>query len=245
MKITDGIQMLEVSVNLMGKPEMIYPTLIKDKDTMILVDTGYPNQLKQVQESFNSAKLSFSELNKIILTHQDIDHVGGLPCILTESTQKIEILTHEIEREYIEGEKYPVKLAALEARLDSLPEQMKKIYEALKGFYSNLHVKIDRTLSHGEELPYLGGIHVIFTPGHTPGHICLFHKQSRTLIAGDALAVENGTLVTTSSSINFNNSLYIDSLRKLSKYDIEAVICYHGGLYKGNVTQRIIELINN
>lgn len=245
MKIADGIEMLEVSVNLMGNPEMIYPSLIKDKDTMILVDTGYPNQLMQIQESFNTANLSFSELNKIILTHQDIDHVGGLPSILKESTQKLEILTHEIEKEYIEGEKYPVKLAALEARLDSLPEQMKKIQEALKGFYSNLHVKIDRTLSDGEELPYLGGIIVIFTPGHTPGHICLYLKQSKTLIAGDALAVENGALVTASSSINFNNSLYIDSLRKLSNYDIETVICYHGGLYKGNVSKQIIELISN
>ncbi|MFL0245694.1 MBL fold metallo-hydrolase [Candidatus Clostridium stratigraminis] len=245
MKIVDGIEMLEVSVNLMGTPEKIYPTLIKDKDNMILVDTGYPNQQRQVQESFSTANLSFSKLNKIILTHQDIDHVGGLPSILKESTQKIEILTNELEKEYIEGEKYPVKLAALEARLEYLPEQMKKVYEALKGFYSNLHVKIGRTLSDGDVLPYLGGITIIFTPGHTPGHICLYHKQSKTLIAGDALAVENGTLVMTSSSINLNNSLYIDSLRKLSNYDIEAVICYHGGLYKGSAAQRILELINN
>lgn len=244
MKIAYGIEMLEVSVALMGKPEMIYPTLIKDKDAMILVDTGYPNQLEQVHKSFYDTGLSFDMINKIILTHQDVDHIGGLPSILKELPQNIEILAHEIEKEYIQGEKLPIKLALLEAKLDSVPEQMKTIYEALKAFYNNCHVRINKTLSDGDELPYCGGITVIFTPGHTPGHICLYHKQSKTLIAGDALAVDNGTLVTSPSNINFNQDLYISSLKKLSKYDIENVICYHGGLYKGEATQRIIEMVN-
>jgi glyoxylase-like metal-dependent hydrolase (beta-lactamase superfamily II) len=36
---------------------------------------------------------------------------------------------------------------------------------------------------------------VINTPGHTPGHISLYHKPSKTLIAGDAMRVMDGQLL--------------------------------------------------
>jgi hypothetical protein len=36
----------------------------------------------------------------------------------------------------------------------------------------------------------------------------------------------------------------IQSLKKLTQYDIEAVICYHGGLYREDVNRRIAELAN-
>lgn len=34
------------------------------------------------------------------------------------------------------------------------------------------------------------------------------------------------------------------SLKKLTQYDIETVIYYHGGIYKDNVNQRLLELAN-
>ena len=32
------------------------------------------------------------------------------------------------------------------------------------------------------------------------------------------------------------------SLKKLTQYDIETVICYHGGVYKDNINQCLLEL---
>jgi glyoxylase-like metal-dependent hydrolase (beta-lactamase superfamily II) len=40
----------------------------------------------------------------------------------------------------------------------------------------------------------------------------------------------------------YDIDLAIKSLKKLIQMDIENVICYHGGLYKGNANQRIAEL---
>jgi len=48
----------------------------------------------------------------------------------------------------------------------------------------------------------------------------------------------------TDPSINFDTDLIIKSLKKLTEYDIETVICYHGGLYNENANQRILELSN-
>lgn len=44
---------------------------------------------------------------------------------------------------------------------------------------SSLYTKSDRTIKDGKELSYCGGANIIHTPGHTPGHICLYLKNIR------------------------------------------------------------------
>ena len=242
MKIANGIYMLEISANIMGTPSVINPTLIWDNDTVILIDTGFPGQLPQIREAIEKAGVSIDKLNMVILTHQDIDHVGSLSSILKELPNSVEVLAHKEEKAYIQGEKLPVKVAQLEAHLNSLPNEMKAIYEKLKDFYENNKSNVSKTITDGEELPYCGGITVIYTPGHTPGHICLYLKYCKTLIAGDILQIDGGILIQAPQSTNFDIDLSIISLKKLMQYDIEAVICYHGGLYRGNANKRIAEL---
>jgi glyoxylase-like metal-dependent hydrolase (beta-lactamase superfamily II) len=70
----------------------------------------------------------------------------------------------------------------------SLPEEMRILFQ------NPPKVKVDQTVDDGQELPYCGGIRVIFTPGHTPGHISLYLKQSKTLVAGDAMICLDGSL---------------------------------------------------
>lgn len=242
MKIAEGIYMLEISATIMGSPSAIYPTLIWDKDTVILVDTGFPGQLVQIREAIEKAGVAFDKLKKVILTHQDIDHVGSLSSILKELSSSIEVLAHKEEVAFIQGEKLPVKVAKLQAQLNSLPGEMKEIYNNIKAFYEKNQIRVDKSLIDREELLYCGGITVIYTPGHTPGHICLYHQQSKTLIAGDILQVDGGKLVQAPQSTNFDGELSKESLKTLTNYDIDTVICYHGGFFKGNTNQCIAEL---
>ncbi|OPJ59407.1 putative metallo-hydrolase YflN [Clostridium chromiireducens] len=234
--------MLELSANLMGKASIINPTMIYDNDSVVLIDAGFPEQINQIREAFEKEGISFNKLKSIILTHQDIDHIGSALAILKEMVSKVEIFAHEEEEKYINGEKPPVKLASLEGNLDYLPENMKLIYEKLKSGFQNSIVNVDKTLVDDQELPFCGGITVLHTPGHTPGHICLYLKKYKILIAGDILSVKEGLLVNADPSINFDNELNMKSLKKLMEYDIEKVICYHGGIYKGDVNKRIAEL---
>lgn len=245
MKIENGIYMLELSANIIGKSMDINPTVIWDKDALILIDTGFPGQLNQIREAVEKEGIPFSKLNTIILTHQDIDHIGSASDILKNISGKVKVLAHEEEKAYINGEKKPVKLAQLEERLDYLPDNIKIVCEKLKVGFEHSRVNVDKTLIDGEELPYLGGITTIYTPGHTPGHICLYINKWKILIAGDLLSVKEGLLVKADKDINFDNELNIKSIKKLMKYDIETVICYHGGIYKGDVNKHIAELIND
>jgi glyoxylase-like metal-dependent hydrolase (beta-lactamase superfamily II) len=119
---------------------------------------------------------------------------------------------------------------------------MKRIYQSMTTAYQNNMARVDVTLTGGEELPVCGGIKIIHTPGHTTGHICLYLKQSKTLIAGDLLSVKAGVLMWADPLTNYDTDMAVSSLGKFAEYDIENVICYHGGFYNGNANERIAEL---
>ena len=242
MKIADGIEMLELSMNIMGRESKIHPTLMMDENSVVLVDAGAPNSFPGIKNAMEETGVPFETLNKIIITHQDIDHIGGIRSILNE-LPKVEILAHEEEKSYIQGEKKLVRMNSnFMKRINALPE--KERVKALDMF-KNYSVKVNVSLTDGENLNYYGGITVIHTPGHTPGHICLYHKRSKTLIAGDAMNIIDGHLTGPNKQIMKEKEVIgaINSLRKLGKYDIRNVISYHGGLFNDKPNQRIKNLI--
>jgi glyoxylase-like metal-dependent hydrolase (beta-lactamase superfamily II) len=244
MKVANGIEMLELKMNMMGQERVIHPTLIWDDNEAVLVDTGIPGQLAEISEAMAKAGIPFNKLSKVILTHQDIDHIGSLPEILKASDPKIEVLAHEEDKPYIEGDKPSMKMnpERVAKMLESLPEEQRQKMQALFG--TPITAKVDKTIVDGEVLPYCGGITVIFTPGHTPGHISLYHHQSKTLITGDALVAVNGELLGPSPQATPDMETALESIKKFAKYDIETVICYHGGVYEENANKRLAELAN-
>jgi glyoxylase-like metal-dependent hydrolase (beta-lactamase superfamily II) len=245
MKIANGIESIELVMNMMGNQSVIHPTLIWDENEVILVDTGIPGQLEEIREAMEKTGVSFNKLSKIILTHQDIDHIGSLSEILKNSESKIEVLAHEEDKPYIEGDKPLIKMnpERVAKMVESLPEEQRQKIKAM--FEISLAAKVDQTISDGEVLPYGGGITVIFTPGHTPGHISLYHHQSKTLIAGDALVAENGVLMGPRPHVTPDMEVALHSIKKMTEYDIETVICYHGGVIKENVKEQLLKLANS
>jgi glyoxylase-like metal-dependent hydrolase (beta-lactamase superfamily II) len=242
MKIADGVEALELTVNLMGRQTTIYPTLFWDEESVILVDAGFPGLEQQIEEAIEKAGVSFIKLNTVILTHQDIDHVGSLPVILAKSQHEIEVLAHEVEKPYIQGDKpllkaNPERIAKM---FKALPEEQRKRMEAV--FLNPPKAKVDRIIEDREELPYCGGIIVIHTPGHTTGHICLYHKPSKTLVTGDALTAENGQLSGPNPAATYDMGEANKSVKKIAQYEIENVVCYHGGVFQGNAQQQIARL---
>jgi len=242
MRLADGVEMLELPIRSFTGQNIIHPTLTWDDDTVVLVDAGFSGQLQQIREAMARAGVSFDRLDKVIVTHQDIDHIGGLPDIILESSHKVEVLSHEEEKPYIEGRKPLIKMnqARLSKRLVSLPEEQRQQAEAL--FANPPKASVDTAVADGEILPYCGGITVIFTPGHTPGHICLYLNKSKILVTGDALVAADGELRGPNPGATYDMDAALKSLKKLTRYDIETVICYHGGVYRDNPNKRLAEL---
>lgn len=96
----EGLKVLELP--FMGR--QIHPTLIWDNETVVLVDTGFPGQLEEIRHAMDEAGIPFSKLSKVIITHQDFDHIGSLQEILNVSDHKIEVIAHQEEKPFIEGD---------------------------------------------------------------------------------------------------------------------------------------------
>lgn len=247
MKLADGVEMLELAANMMGQASKIHPVLLTGDGEVVMVDTGFPGQFTLLQEVLGEAGTNWGSITKIIMTHHDIDHIGNLGAIVKSSDHKIEVLAHEQEKAYIQGDLPPAKGPRAKSQDSNehfksmSPEQREAVIKVFANF-KMFTVPVDQTLTDGQVLPFCGGMTVIHTPGHTPGHLCLYLHQSKVLIAGDALFIEDGSLVPARTSLCFDADLALSSLQKLTNYDIAAVVCYHGGLFTNNPKQRIAEL---
>ena len=219
MEISKGVEMLHLEFH----GNIIHPTLLWNQEMAVLIDTGFPGQIEDLRVAMEKVGVSFDKLKVIILTHQDIDHIGSLPEILQEFGSNIKVYAHELDKPYIQGDLPLLK----DGHIENPP----------KG-------KVNDTLIDGQELSFCGGIRVIYTPGHTPGHISLYLKQSKTLIAGDSMYSVNGII----GGIHAPTVLDIKearlSLKKYLDLDIESVICYHGGLSKVNINDQIQKVIS-
>jgi glyoxylase-like metal-dependent hydrolase (beta-lactamase superfamily II) len=216
MEISKGVEMLHLDFH----GNIIHPVLLWDRDMAVLIDTGFPGQMDDLRVAMEKVGVPFDKLKAVILTHQDVDHIGSLPEILQECGDHVHVYAHELDKPYIQGDIPLLK----DGHLENPP----------KG-------RVDHTVSDGQELPFCGGIRVIHTPGHTPGHISLYLTQSKTLVAGDSMYSVNGILggIHAPSTPDMNTARL--SLKKYVDLDIAAVVCYHGGFSNGNVNDQIVE----
>jgi glyoxylase-like metal-dependent hydrolase (beta-lactamase superfamily II) len=227
MKIAEHIEMLKLETS----NGVIYPTLLHDENHLILVDTGFPGQTEQFKTAFAEAGFEPDRLTGIVITHQDIDHIG-CAAELIRLAPNAEIMAHPEEAPYIDGSKTPVKLAALESRYDELDESMKAVCDSMRRGFAKCRVEIGRLLNDGDVLPCCGGIEVIHSPGHTPGHICLFVRDAGVMIAGDALNITDGRLTGANPAYTLDAEPARQSETRLRSYPCKQIICYHGGAVK-------------
>lgn len=234
---------LELTFHSQATPSTVYPVLLSCGSELILIDTGYPGQMDALAEAFSLHGYTLAHLNHILMTHHDIDHIGNLKALRSlDNGQGITVWAHETEAPYIDGRQTPVKITMFEPKLDQLPPAMREMILKMKLVFSASFAPVDQLFKDGQRLPW-GDIEVIHTPGHTPGHICLYIPESKTLIAGDLLIVKDGQLDLLEDHIQYQLSLCQDSLQKLTAYDIETVICYHGGVYQTKINEGIKDLI--
>lgn len=240
-----NIFMLPIAFHLDKIKLIIHPTLLKDDNELILIDCGYPDSMSNLEHAMNQFGFSLNQLTKIIITHHDHDHMGALHEI-KQQYPSVQILCSEEEAPYITGQRKSLRLEQAEAIQDALPENEKEEGLLFQRFIASIQkVEHVTTVKSGEILPICGGIEVLDTKGHMPGHISLYMKAQRVLIAGDALVVENGKLCMAMPQFILNKQDAQKSILNLQNYDIEKIICYHGGLYTFDIKNSLQEIIKS
>lgn len=106
---------------------------------------------------------------------------------------------------------------------------------------ARIHAPVARTIREGESVR-VGAVDLraLHTPGHAPGHLCLYEEATGTLIAGDMVAGVGTILVEPSEG---DMTLYLRSLERLRDLDARFVLPAHGGVIADSreVFQRYID----
>ena len=182
MRIADGVYVLPIPRGSRGAGGFLNLTLILDEQNgNTLVDAGLPGQAETIGAVLTEVGIGVRDLRRIIFTHQDLDHVGSGAALVRQSGATV--LAHPADAAHIDGSLRPLKPSP--EMLEQRP-QMREVLERLEP------VRVDEHLADGDRLDLAGGTRVIFTPGHTPGHLSLYLERPKVLVAGDALTAEGG-----------------------------------------------------
>ena len=184
--------------------------LLVVEEELTLIDTGHRGSAREIVEFIRQLGRKPEEISLIILTHNHIDHVGGLAELKQMTQARVAIHKTDI------GERKNLPSAKAE--------------------------DIDIRLAGGEVFDLLGGLEIIHTPGHTPGSISLFSSQNKLLIVGDAVRKRRDNLDLPFRTSSFDLTQAVDSIRKMSRLDLDILCFGHGLPLTGDVKAKIQDL---
>lgn len=235
------IAILRIDMDVNGFISALHPVIVSDDQEMVLFDCGHSGAFNQLTDSAFLAGFDLNKLTKVIITHHDHDHMGGLADLKREYPW-IRIYASAIEADYISGKTKSIRLQQAEEQLELLSEDQKEhALNRIKMLRLIEPVEVDGILEDGDVLDICGGIEVMASPGHMPGHISLYLRDFKTMIAGDALVVADGKLYRANPRFTLDKDEAYTSARRFINYAIDTLICYHGG----TITENIKESLEN
>jgi glyoxylase-like metal-dependent hydrolase (beta-lactamase superfamily II) len=213
--------------------------VIKGTDSHILVDSGWDSQesLWAIQEGVKSANLKLRDIKQVVITHIHPDHYG-----LSTKIKQIcgaQVAIHRIDAGFIFS-RYKnfdnlIKQTAELLRQNGAPEdELPQLKEA--SLWMNKYVTPDLPEVKLEDGDTISNdsfeFEVLWTPGHSPGHICLYERERKFILTGDHV------LYDTTPHVGFNpqsgdNPLgdYISSLKKLERLKVNFILPGHGPVF--------------
>jgi glyoxylase-like metal-dependent hydrolase (beta-lactamase superfamily II) len=111
-----------------------------------------------------------------MLTHCHPDHAGGTAYVAQQTGRPVDV--HADDAEFVRSGTMPPRdpdVGLLGKLVQRLPDPK------MEG------TPVGEELHDGQVVPFAGGIRVVHTPGHSPGHVSYLHEDSGTLITGDAI----------------------------------------------------------
>lgn len=235
VKLADDVYVLPIPRGADQPDNPLNLTLILDEDHgPTLVDTAYPDRTEAIAAGLDEAEIEIRDLQRIIITHQDLDHIGSAAALARESGAQV--LAHPEDEPYIDGTRRLLKLTP--EMLEQRP-QMREMFERLEP------VSVGERIEDGDRLDLAGGMRVIFTPGHTPGHISLYLEKPKILVAGDALTSKEGKLNGPVPAMTLDTQTANESVEKLAGLEPDTIICYHGGVVNDDASGQLKRLLES
>jgi glyoxylase-like metal-dependent hydrolase (beta-lactamase superfamily II) len=191
---------------------LVYP------DGLTLIDAGLPKSSGRILGYLRSLGYQPGDLKRILITHADIDHIGGLASLKKATQTRVAAGAAEAE--------------AIRAGESSRSLSRNGILGAFMGALSKIikpqPCPVDEILVDGQVLRILGGLVVLATPGHTPSHISLWQAQRKILFSGDSIVVRADHFEPYQTSTVWKPDLAVQSYRLQAALAPEIVCGGHG-----------------
>lgn len=215
-----------------------------DARGVTLLDPGLPTDESwdALQARLRSVELSVRDVHTIVLSHGHPDHYGLTPRIVESVERDVAVIAHET---FALGPDRRGR-ATPWGRQWQPPPEMRRV--------AHVRPTVTRHVRHGDVIRLAGrDLVVVFTPGHTPDHICLHDMDTGALYSGDHVMPTTTSYV---MSIGETDTLgtYLDSLdRTAALREITTVVPAHGhpfvdllsriGEIRGHHETRLVRLL--
>ncbi len=218
--------------------------VIKGEGRNLVIDTGF--KLEECRKALCDGLEELGvDMNctDIFLTHLHSDH-SGLAAELATQSSKIyisradgELLTLSLTQGLGRVEEYR-SYGFSEKELENFWENPSMKYRQESPF-SFTYVADGDVLTYGERR-----LEVIFTPGHTPGHVCLYDRANKVMFLGDHVLFNITPNITTWPFFEDPLGHYVHSLMDISIYDVRLPLPAHRGV-NGTMAERIGTIIEH
>jgi glyoxylase-like metal-dependent hydrolase (beta-lactamase superfamily II) len=218
--------------------ETVNVHLVELDQGFLLIDSGIATEecFDSLASELSSHGIAWTDIRTLLITHLHPDHIGLSWKILELSGARL--IMHRAEVDYLElvarENRVPFfELAMLNA---GVPLDMQDLMDrALRDVRrSYIPHQPDQALEGGERIPVRGGtLEAVWTPGHSPGHVCLYSPEHHYLISGDHIL----EFITPNIGWHPNTDMlaqYLDSLELLSPFDVNLILPSHGGPFRGH-----------
>jgi glyoxylase-like metal-dependent hydrolase (beta-lactamase superfamily II) len=188
--------------------------LAEDDGSLTLVDAGLKRADKRILAALAELGHAPQDVRRIVLTHAHSDHAGGLAG--AQEATGARVLSHDRDAVYLQSGTPP--------QLDPTSRSA-RLLNRVRGSFAP--VTVAETFQDGELLPIAGGLRVVHTPGHTPGHVSLLHEPTGVLVTGDSIFNVRG-LRYSPATFCTDIRLSRETADRLGELDYEVAAFTHG-----------------
>lgn len=207
--------------------------LIKGQERRLLIDTGFnwPECRKALLEGIAELGLNLEDL-EFLITHVHADHSGLLfdlapqGSVVYASERDADELRACFTNTYWQDVDREFGLYGFpQNRIGSEANQIKSYISGHDLGFVYLHE--GSVLEIGDYR-----FTCIMTPGHSPGHVCLYDKEQKVLISGDHILPDISPNITLWPNVEDPLGNYLHSLDKVDQMDIDLVLPGHRGIIR-------------
>ena len=223
--------------------------LLQGDGNYLLIDAGFGSEkaLNALQQQLSEISVDLNKISRIIITHSHGDHIGLAGKIRELSGAKIALHTIEATPRPPTHENPVARWSGDWFKESGVPDES----TTDPGFPGGMRrlpsmPEPDMLLEDGQIISFYGNnLQVIWTPGHSPGHICLYNAQRKILFSADHVLPVTTPNISLRPGMKGNPlSDYLRSLNRVRELEVELVLPAHEQIFT-DLRSRVDEILEH